>query len=110
MNERTRSEVCRGDRAGPSRTHRQENESTLRRCHTAKSSRQASCLLSIASLFVLHFPSFVGGQSLDVVLRGKVSDQTGAGLPGATVTAIDEVTGVVRSAGADREGYFVLPN
>jgi outer membrane receptor protein involved in Fe transport len=64
----------------------------------------------MASLFILLLPSFIESQSLDVVLRGKVSDETGLGLSGATVTAIDQATGVLRSAGADRDGYFVLLN
>jgi len=71
---------------------------------------KAGSVLSIALLLILLLASFVGSQSLDVVLRGKVSDETGAGLPGATITAIDEATGVLRSAGADREGSFVLLN
>jgi peptidoglycan hydrolase-like protein with peptidoglycan-binding domain len=80
------------------------------------SSRAGDCAkavtiaLSITSFLILLVPSLAGGQSLDVVLMGKVADASGAGLPGATVTATDEVTGVLRSAGADRDGYFVLLN
>src|SRR3979490_2110612 len=117
MDERIRSEDRRSRRAWPSPAHskRSDDQVTLRDCRTAnrlklRARRKAASLLSIASLLILVFPSFVGSQSLDVVLRGRVSDDTGAGLPGATVTAIDEATAILRSAPADRDGYFVLLN
>jgi hypothetical protein len=114
MNEGIRSEACRIDRAGASPTHApKSDECTFQRCHPShhldvRARRKIVAILSIASLSILLLPSFLGSQSLDVVLRGKVSDETGLGLPGATVIAIDEATGVLRSASADREGYFVL--
>ena len=67
-------------------------------------------ILAIVSILLLLAPSPVRSQSLDAVLNGKVADESGAALPGATVTATDETTGVQRSAVADREGYFALLN
>jgi carboxypeptidase family protein/TonB-dependent receptor-like protein len=78
--------------------------------HTPDRPCITASVLAIASLLILLLPSFVGSQSLDVGLRGKVADDSGAGLPGAMVTAIDEATGVLRSANTDREGYFILLN
>lgn len=49
-------------------------------------------------------------QSVDVVLMGRLSDEAGAGLPGATVTATREATGVVRSAVTDGNGRYLLVN
>ena len=106
-----------GDRAGPLPTHSQksDDELTLRRCRTTdpselRASHKVASVLSVASLLILFLPSFTESQSLDAALRGKVSDETGLGLPGATVTAIDEMIGVLQSASADGEGYFVLLN
>ena len=120
VDERISPESRRLGRARHSQTHSQKSDDpvTLRGRHTtSRASRtelrvgcKAGSVVSIALLLILLLASFVGSQSLDVVLRGKVSDETGAGLPGATVTAIDEATGVLRSAGADREGSFVLLN
>jgi len=72
--------------------------------------RKAGSVLPVASLLVLLLPSFLQSQGLDVVLKGRVSDQTGVGLPGATITALDERTGVLQSAGSDRDGHFILLN
>jgi hypothetical protein len=55
-------------------------------------------------------PSIVGSQSLDVVVRGRVSDETGASLVGATVTATNAGTGLIRAAAVDHEGYYILRN
>jgi hypothetical protein len=64
----------------------------------------------LGAVLVVLLPSLVGSQSVDVVLRGTVSDETGAGLEAATVTATSEGTGVIRSAITDREGSYVLLN
>ena len=76
----------------------------------ACTTRRAAAVLSTAWLLVLLVCPSAVGQSLDAVISGKVSDETGLGLPGATVTATDQATGVVRSASTDMAGYFVLLN
>ena len=59
---------------------------------------------------LLLLPTFAGSQSLDAVLRGKASDETGAGLPALTLILTTEGRGVVRSATTDSQGHYVLLN
>ena len=48
-------------------------------------------------------------QNVDAVVKGVAKDQTGAVLPGATVTVTNVETGLVRSAATDRSGFYRLP-
>ena len=68
--------------------------------------RHTASVLLFASL--LFGPPVVTAQSLDAVFSGQISDATGAGLPGVTVTAIDDATGIRRASATDGEGRFVL--
>lgn len=61
--------------------------------------------LTAALFFFLAAPAFAQyGQ-----IEGRVADATGAVLPGVTVTAVNEDTGVARSAVTDAEGDYRLP-
>jgi outer membrane receptor protein involved in Fe transport len=42
-------------------------------------------------------------------IRGTVEDQSGAVLPGVTVTAVNELTGLERTTTSDEGGRFILP-
>lgn len=59
---------------------------------------------------LLFLPALGMGQSVDVVLKGVVTDESGAVVPGATVTATNLETGLVRSATADPSGHYILLN
>ena len=61
-------------------------------------------LLSIGLLF----PAQVLAQST-AEIRGIVQDQSGAIVPGATVTAINELTGLERTTTSDSGGRFNIP-
>ena len=50
----------------------------------------------------------MSGQSLDVVLKGRISDETGGSLSGASVTASSDDLSITRSAISDSDGYYVL--
>ena len=43
-------------------------------------------------------------------LSGRVADESGAVLPGVTVTATQTATGLTRSVTTDANGTYVLPN
>ena len=43
-------------------------------------------------------------------IQGEVKDQSGAGLPGVTITVIQTDTGLTRSAVSDEEGSYILQN
>ncbi|HKY21462.1 MAG TPA: TonB-dependent receptor [Vicinamibacterales bacterium] len=63
--------------------------------------------LVLVSVFVLHATP-LSAQSVDVVLTGGVSDESGGALPGATITATGAATGIVRSTLTDRNGRYLL--
>src|SRR4051794_13360609 len=50
------------------------------------------------------------GQSSGGNLVGKVQDKSGAALPGATVTATQKETGLVRNTVTESDGTFRLPS
>ena len=56
-------------------------------------------------LLVLMFPAIVRAQTDAGALRALVADQSGAVVPGATVTLTNAATGVERSLVSDSEGY-----
>jgi outer membrane receptor protein involved in Fe transport len=59
-------------------------------------------------VFVLStVPSF--GQFAVAEINGAAVDQTGAALPGATITITEENTGLARTAAANENGRFVIP-
>lgn len=74
-----------------------------RRNAGARVCRRAAALS--AALFLFAAPAFAQyGQ-----IEGRVVDSTGAVLPGVTVTAVNEDTGISRSAATDAEGDYRLP-
>jgi hypothetical protein len=65
-------------------------------------------IVSGAAVLILSIvPVF--GQSATAEFNGSVVDQSGAVLPGAAVTLIEESTGLVRTAVSSDTGRFVLP-
>jgi hypothetical protein len=64
---------------------------------------------SLALVASLAFLGAARAQSVDAVVRGVVTDPTGAALPGATVTLTNVDTGLTRSATADRSGSYRVP-
>ena len=61
------------------------------------------------ALFVCLTPSLSAAQDLDnVTINGRVTDQNGAVIPGATVTATLTATKVERSVVADGDGHYKL--
>ena len=78
------------------------------RCPRA-ASRVLLILLVISFLLLAVSPTAARAQDLDeVTISGRVTDQTGALLPNASVTAVLVATGVERSVTADREGRYRL--
>ncbi len=61
----------------------------------------------ILGLMVVPVPA--AGQSVDVILKGIVRDQSGAVLPGVIVKATNIGTGLVQSAISSDAGYYSLP-
>jgi len=66
-------------------------------------------LASVAAVLVLSVvPAFGQGQGV-AELNGRAVDQTGLVLPGVTVTATEESTGLVRTIVSNDTGRFVMP-
>ncbi len=68
---------------------------------------RVSCFLSLAMLSIL-VASRASGQTM-AALQGRVSDSSGAALPGASVTARDVATRLTSTGHADAAGRYHLP-
>ena len=69
-------------------------------------------------LFVLHFFIFIAiallalpvvAHAQEATLTGTVTDTTGGVLPGVTVTAVHEASGISFEAVTDERGVFRMP-
>jgi hypothetical protein len=68
--------------------------------------KQLAIILALVSVFSLAAVA----QRADGTLRGTVFDPSGAVVPGATVTATDQNTGVTSTAQSTSAGTYVFPN
>lgn len=78
-------------------------------------SKLTSCLASIAgvisiSVLLLMWPSAAMAQNDVGSVVGFITDQTGAIIPGATVTIVNEGTGETRRVTSDAQGHYAVPN
>jgi hypothetical protein len=64
--------------------------------------------IAIAVLGLLTTPSIAGAQAVTGTLLGNVTDSSGAGVPGATVTATETQTNVTRTAVTNDAGYYIF--
>ena len=67
-------------------------------------------VLPLALVFGLLLPSLAFAQRTTATVRGTVRDATQGLLPGVTVTATNEDTGLVRSVVSNESGSFSVPN
>jgi outer membrane receptor protein involved in Fe transport len=70
---------------------------------------QSRCILGIALLFLLAAIPLFSQANLGRIL-GTVTDQTGAPVPGVTVTIIDEDRGIERTVTTDNGGAYLAPS
>jgi len=63
---------------------------------------------TVAILATLCFTTFVSAQQTTGTLIGKIVDEQGAVIPGATVSATNPATGFNRTAVSDSEGIYRL--
>ncbi len=63
-------------------------------------------LLAVVALALVLVPAAARAQAASGVLEGKVTDEGGAGVPGATITATNAGTGVERTTTSDSGGMF----
>ena len=67
-------------------------------------------VFSCVAISVLLSGVVVSAQLSTAQLSGRVADESGAVLPGVTVTATQTDTGLTRSVVTDADGTYVLPN
>ena len=63
----------------------------------------------VALMILVVAPASVRAQAT-AELNGRVTDESGAVLPGVTVTATQTDTGVSRTAVTDGNGTYLMPN
>jgi hypothetical protein len=71
------------------------------------SRRFVGALLCVLLLFSLS--TWLGAQAVNSSLQGRVLDNTGAAIPGATVTAVNAGNGLTRSVTASAVGDYQIP-
>jgi hypothetical protein len=69
-----------------------------------------SRLLGFTALCLLVCPSLVRAQAISGDVTGTVLDSSGAAIPGATVTAVNDATGVKTTALTNDNGVYRLTN
>ncbi len=66
--------------------------------------------LCLCSYLLLAAAAPLAAQNISATLNATVRDTTGAVVPGANVTLVNELTGAKRSTQTNSEGYFVFPD
>src|SRR5881628_766238 len=72
--------------------------------------RASLILLTISGLAWLGTGNIMRAQSVTAILVGTVSDQSGASVPNATVSAIRVGTNLKRTVSSNEKGDFIVPN
>ena len=72
-----------------------------------KNMRVSSCILALLALALAA--SLVAQRADRAVITGVVADPTGALIPGATVTILDEATGVATALESNAAGAYSSP-
>ena len=67
-------------------------------------------LLFLTVIFAFITVAFATGQSTSSTINGRIVDEKGKALPGATVKVIHVPTGSIYGAAADMSGYYRIPN
>ena len=69
-------------------------------------------LLGMCSVVLVSclIPALLMSQAATGGIRGTIRDETGAVIPGASITATHKTLGITRQAVSDETGTYVLPN
>lgn len=76
--------------------------------HPLRTRARTLLAAALSGALLLSLVASTHAQSLDVVITGTLSDEQGAALPGATVTAAQNGTGLIRSSTTDEQGRYTL--
>src|SRR3954454_14333095 len=83
-------------------------QSTLMQGVSMSHAKHIRFLFAIA-LLVVTVPFSAFAQSSNGSISGTVTDDTGALLPGVTITAVNTATGMSRTSGSNTAGHFDIP-
>src|SRR5271163_3724428 len=76
-----------------------------------KSPEHAPWLSTAAlTLLILIFSPSAWGQAVTATLLGTVTDNTGAAVPGATVTILENATGIPHTGTTNESGNYTFPD
>ena len=75
-----------------------------------RAGRPGLCLAALAALLVLAVPEWAAAQAANGTLIGNVRDESGAAVPGATITATETRTNIVRTAVSNETGNYIVTN
>src|SRR3989442_13767902 len=65
------------------------------------------CSVLLVSLFI---PPLMISQAVTGGIRGTIQDESGAVIPGVSITATHKTPGITRQAVSDETGTYLLPN
>ncbi|PYV30567.1 MAG: TonB-dependent receptor, partial [Acidobacteria bacterium] len=71
--------------------------------------RRCACVFVLALAFMATGASILRGQTVTATLTGTIADQTGAIVPGVTVTAINQGTQIEYTAESNSAGVYTIP-
>ena len=75
-----------------------------------RAARLRSTLVRCCFLSLVFWPAAAAGQQQLATIQGTITDQTGAVVPGVTVTATGLDTGVARTAISNQAGVYRMPS
>src|SRR3989449_6927765 len=69
-------------------------------------------LLGMSSVLLVSWlmPALLMSQAVTGGIRGTIQDESGAVIPGASITATHKTLGITRQAVSDETGTYLLPN
>jgi hypothetical protein len=70
---------------------------------------RTGCAAGLAVFLIWHHAA-IYAQTTGATLTGRVVDQTGAAVPGATITATSPATGFTRSVASESDGTYSIPS
>jgi hypothetical protein len=69
-----------------------------------------SGLILLAIIIVTTVCAWSQSQAINGTIRGRLSDTSGAAVPGGTIEVHNTATGFVRTVQSNDDGYYVIPN
>jgi hypothetical protein len=79
-----------------------------RLCRSSRT--RAHVVMVLAAIAIVFLPTLASAQGANGALLGNVKDESGGGVPGATITAIEVRTNISRTAVSNETGNYTFTN